>query len=633
MLFKNLPWGLPRTIFLLLVAAIAFDLSTGIASILASRQARQADAWVRHTFDVKIALNALLKDLDETGSNERGYLLTGRASFLDDYDQVVVRLHQRIADLRKLTANDPADGVRVARIGPLVDAKLAEWRRTIDLWKKGQRQKALEIVSSDASISVMRALRSDVTTLQDKHDRLLRERQDHAVQSRLWVLALILTSLFASMVSVVLILSIAAHFAGRLRADAAALNHEIKLRKAAEETLLQSQKLEAIGQLTGGVAHDFNNMLTVVLGNLEAMRRRIAKASDDQIAPPFAAVMEKSIGNAMHAGESGANLVRRLLTFARRQALDPQPLDLNGLVSGLSEMMRRTLGESVEVQVVLGAGLWKTFADPSETETALLNLVVNARDAMPDGGRLTIETANTSLDKHYVARFGDVEAGQYVLLSVTDTGVGMAPETLAHIFEPFFTTKAEGKGTGLGLAMVYGLVKQSGGHILLYSEPGEGTSVKIYLPRFIEAAGVSTPDAASSPEEEAAPPRARDDETVLLVEDNEGVRDYAVAMLRDLGYRVIEANDAPAALKVLESDEKIDFVFSDVVLPAGMNGAALAKEVARLRPGLPVLLTTGYTRNAILKDGFPDSPAQLLNKPYTMRDLAGKLRDMLDRAA
>jgi len=382
-----------------------------------------------------------------------------------------------------------------------------------------------------------------------------------------------------------------------------------------EEALRQSQKMEAVGQLTGGVAHDFNNLLQIVIGNLEILDRAL---------PPDSGRLRRAAGSAMKGAHRAAALTRQLLAFSRRQPLDPKPLDVNSLVSGMSDLLHRTLGETISVETVRGAGLWRIEADPNELEAAILNLAINARDAMPDGGRLTIETSNAYLDDAYLAAHAEVHAGQYMMLAVSDTGTGMDAATMAQAFEPFFTTKPVGKGTGLGLSQVYGFVKQSGGHVKIYSEPGEGTSVKIYLPRL---AG----EAAEEPDELPLP-EGMSEETVLVVEDDDDVRAYSVETLRELGYRVIEAHDGPSALRLLARQPRVDLLFTDVVLPGGLTGAQLAADVRTLRPGVKILFTTGYSRNAIVHHGRLDQGVQLITKPFSFSDLAAKVRDVLDDA-
>ncbi|MFO1059823.1 MAG: ATP-binding protein [Dongiaceae bacterium] len=395
----------------------------------------------------------------------------------------------------------------------------------------------------------------------------------------------------------------------RKRAEAA-LAAETAERQRAEAMLLQAQKMEAIGQLTGGIAHDFNNLLTVILGSLERLRRTQGEQRD--------------LERATAACDRAAALTSQLLAFARREMLQPAPLDVNRLVRSLSTLLRRTLGEQITLETVQGGGLWPVFADPNRLENALLNLVLNARDAMPDGGRLTVETGNAHLDEAYAAQVGDLAPGQYVLIAVTDTGSGMSPEVAARVFEPFFTTKPAGRGTGLGLSQVYGFVKQSRGHIAVYSEPGQGTTMKIYLPRG-DAAPAAEPAAAGP----ADLPRARPGEAVLLVEDSPDVLDHALTTLRELGYRVIAATDAAEALARL-AEEPVTALLTDVGLP-GPSGRQLAEAARQRRPGLPVLFMTGYARNAIVHNGMLDPGVQLLTKPFTAEGLARKLRETIDK--
>lgn len=382
-----------------------------------------------------------------------------------------------------------------------------------------------------------------------------------------------------------------------------------------EEALRQSQKMEAVGQLTGGVAHDFNNLLQIIMGNLDTLQRNL---------PTESGRLQRAARNAMTGAQRAATLTQRLLAFSRRQPLDPKPLDVNALVNGLSDMIHRTLGETIDVETVLGAGVWRVEADPAELEAAIINLAVNARDAMTNGGRLTIETSNAHIDEAYVASHTEVVAGQYVAIAVTDTGAGMDSKTVAQAFEPFFTTKAVGKGTGLGLSQVYGFVKQSGGHLKIYSEVGEGTTVKLYLPRVAaQAAGVEQAESSPNPE-------AGQEETILVLEDDDEVRAYSVETLRELGYRVIEAHDGPSALRLLERQPRVDLLFTVVVLPGGLTGAQVAAQAKTVRPTLKVLFTTGYARNAIIHHGRLDKGVQLIVKPFSFSDLAAKVRDVLD---
>jgi PAS domain S-box-containing protein len=385
-----------------------------------------------------------------------------------------------------------------------------------------------------------------------------------------------------------------------------------------EEALRQSQKMEAVGQLTGGIAHDFNNLLQVIIGNLEALQRNL---------PGESARLQRAAKNAMAGAERAASLTQRLLAFSRRQPLNPQPVDPNALVGSMSDLLHRTLGETISVETVRGAGVWRIEVDPTGVEAAILNLAVNARDAMADGGQLTIETANAYLDEAYTRSHSEVTPGQYVVLSISDTGVGMDQATVAQAFEPFFTTKPVGQGTGLGLSQVYGFVKQSGGHLKIYSEPGEGTTVKIYLPRF------DSPVAEEAHEASQVAPEGSAAETILVVEDDADVREQSVEALGELGYRVLQAVDGPAALRLLKHEAHVDLLFTDVVLPGGMTGAQVAGEAKDIQPGLKVLFTTGYARNAIVHNGRLDPGVQLITKPYNFADLAAKIRDVLDGLA
>lgn len=395
------------------------------------------------------------------------------------------------------------------------------------------------------------------------------------------------------------------------------VSEEIRERMQAEDALRQAQKMEAIGQLTGGVAHDFNNLLTVIMGGLDSIKREIEKKSDVDVGR-----LSRMQALAFQAAERAATLTSRLLAFARRQPLAPKPINLNKLVGGLADLLQRTLGETIGFETVLAAGLWLAHADPTELESALMNLAINARDAMREGGKLTIETANVSLDESYVSSLVEpVPAGQYAMLAVSDTGEGMDKETVDRVFEPFFTTKKAGKGTGLGLSQVYGFVRQSGGHIRIYSEPGEGTTVKLYLPRDTRTE-VPVADPIASKADGGC-------ETVLVVEDHEGLRDYSVGVLRDLGYRVLEAPDAHVGLELLQKQPEVDLLFTDVVLP-GLNGRELADQALKLRPDLKVLFTTGYTRNAIVHNGRLDDDVSLITKPFTFEGLASKVRKLLD---
>ena len=394
-------------------------------------------------------------------------------------------------------------------------------------------------------------------------------------------------------------------------------------RLKAEEALRQAQKMEAVGQLTGGIAHDFNNLLTVVFGGLDMIGRQIPLLPSGFVG---ARNMNRGRDMAIEAAKRAAVLTSRLLAFSRRQALEPRPIDANRLVADISELLRRSIGEAVSLETVLAGGLWRIFVDTNQLENAILNLSLNARDAMPEGGKLTIETANCFLDEHYVADLPEpVASGQFVMIAVTDSGVGMDKATIDRAFEPFFTTKDMGKGTGLGLSQVYGFIRQSGGHTRIYSEPGHGTTVKIYLPRYM---GDIQSDETPKPLAQEEP--ASGVESILVVEDDPPLRAYACEVLRDLGYQVIEAGNAVEALAILDRGATIDLMFTDVVMPGGMNGRQLRDEALRRQPDLKVLYTTGYSRNAIVHNGQLDQGVNLLGKPYSHAELAAKIRALLD---
>jgi len=387
---------------------------------------------------------------------------------------------------------------------------------------------------------------------------------------------------------------------------------DISERKGLESMLHQAQRLEAVGQLTGGIAHDFNNLLTVILGNADLAIH--ASQGDEQL--------EQLARTTRQAAERGAELTNQLLAYARKQPLEPRATDVNDLIGSMDPLLRRSLGEKVEIELVRRGGVWQAMVDPTQLESAVLNLCLNARDAMPEGGRLTLETANVHLDDDYARQHLETTPGQYVMVAVTDTGHGVPPELADRVFEPFFTTKSSGQGSGLGLSMVYGFAKQSRGHVKLYSEPGQGTTVKLYVPRTRE--GARQTERATQRDA----PRGRD-EKVLVVEDDELVRQFVAQQVAALGYQVLTAADGAQALEVLQAHADVDLLFTDVVMPGGMDGRQLADAARRERPDLPVLFTSGYTENAIVHQGRLDPGVLLLNKPYRLADLAEKLRQAL----
>ncbi|QDH65460.1 MULTISPECIES: response regulator [Pseudomonas] len=381
-----------------------------------------------------------------------------------------------------------------------------------------------------------------------------------------------------------------------------------------EEALRQSQKMEAVGQLTGGIAHDFNNMLTGIIGSLELLRRRVSRGKLDDL--------DSLIDLGVTSANRAAGLTHRLLAFSRRQSLDSKPVQINQLVTSMGELLQRSLNESIALDMRLDTQLWTAEADPNQLESALLNLALNARDAMPSGGRLVVETCNRHLDSVFTAAYGTLKPGDYVELSVSDTGCGIPESLMGRVFDPFFTTKPIGQGTGLGLSMIYGFARQSRGHVTLHSEVGKGTTVSLFLPRFV---GEITPDVTVDP---ALLPIANSGETVLIVEDDPAVRVLVSQVLSELGYAFVEAGDADGALPIIESSQRIDLMISDVGLP-GMNGRQLAEIGRQVRPDLKVLFITGYAEHAAVRGGFLDPGMQLITKPFTFDLLTAKVREMI----
>jgi PAS domain S-box-containing protein len=389
-----------------------------------------------------------------------------------------------------------------------------------------------------------------------------------------------------------------------------------KALSATQEQLAASQKMDAVGQLSGGIAHDFNNLLMIVQGNLETAQRNLKEGKHSNLA--------RSLGNAMRGAQRAAALTSRLLAFSRRQALNPQPLDVNKFLTGSVEFLQRSLGETIEIEAVGAAGIWPVEVDANHLEIALVNLAVNARDAMPDGGKLTIEAANSYLDADYARSHPEVRPGQFVAICISDTGHGMPQDVVARAFEPFFTTKEIGQGTGLGLSQVYGFVKQSGGHVKIYSEEGQGTTVKIYLPRLTRSSDEQGADATEDSSQ------GEDGETILVAEDDGLLREYVSELLRELGYSVLSAPSAKAALAILAQTRRIDLLLTDIVMP-GQNGRDLVKAARQVRPDLRVIYMTGYSRNAVVHQGRIEEGVELLQKPVSQADLAAKVREVLDK--
>ena len=607
---------LPSQVLLGLLVLASMVLGSFGLSVFLSEQTSTTSAITTYRRSVTDVLS-LARDAQ---LEQRGYLLTGEDRYLDPYRSSRSEL---AAAVDRLKVSYPVRSVRVAdEMAPILRNSLAEYDRSIALRRAGDARGALAIVLTDEGRTLMSRLREIGNR---ERAWAIGETDRRLVQSRL-ALRLLIAGLIAGALAVAALSllwlrqarsTLAEVEHARIEAESAleAFATESESREQAESQVRQLQKMESLGQLTGGIAHDFNNMLAIVLGGIDLAKKRL-RADPDRA--------ETLLDNAREGAMRAATLTSRLLAFSRNQPLAPMPLDINTLVGGMCDMLNRTLGDQVQVECVYAAGLWRCYADPSEVENAILNLAVNARDAMPGGGKLTVETANAHVDDAYARSRPDVTVGQYALVCVTDTGSGMAQDVVERAFEPFFTTKPVGKGTGLGLSQVFGFAKQSGGHVAIYSEVGQGTTVKLYLPRF---AGADPAQLSTTPNDTL--PEGSSGEVILVVEDEARLRHFAVDALRELGYTAISAATPAEALVALGEQPKITLLFTDIVMPE-MSGRQLADAALEMRPGLPILFTTGYTRNAVVHNGMVDIGVAFLPKPYGMGDLARKIRDVLD---
>ncbi|MGA3304315.1 MAG: CHASE3 domain-containing protein [Methylovirgula sp.] len=600
---------------LLATTVLAAVLAIGTFWLVA--QSRSEDDWVHHTLAVRNQIDQVLILMQRAEGSARGFLLTDDAAFLEPYKQAVYDLSPALDTLDQLIIDNPRQRTAVADLRQLTAERLGDLHQQLDAHQQG-KSGPMTIASG---LKPMMAFRARIDGMLAEEDRLLkiRETASETLTQMLRIGAgasFLLICAVGALVTFATRRSILELGAARDRLLFAnqELMQQIDLRESAENQLRQSQKMDAIGQLTGGIAHDFNNMLGVISGSLDLALRRLRK-NDFRI--------EAFLEAAQKGAERAAALTHRLLAFARQQPLSPEPLDCNKMIGNMSELLRSTLGEHIAIETVSAGGLWKTKVDGSQLENAILNIAINARDAMRAGGRLTIETGNAYLDAAYSKQNAEVTPGQFVLIAITDTGPGMKPEVVTRVFEPFFTTKPAGTGTGLGLSQVYGFVKQSRGHIKIYSELGTGTTVKVYLPRFMgDAEGVRT--AAPAPIQ-----TGNTTETILVVEDDALMRRLTSEALRELGYSVIDCERAIDALAALDQNPEIKLLFTDVVMPE-MNGKKLADEALLRRPDLKVIFTTGYTPNAVVHGGVLDAGVQFLPKPYTLEQLATRVRTLLD---
>lgn len=588
------------------------------------RAEKRADAAVIRALEVQARLDMVMARTLAVLLGESRYLLVTDSRFVARFEAGQRILYAELAALREHVIDDPKQA-------PAARALARCWRDRLQ--STVQRIRLAQAGKIEAARASMRAvINRPVTTrcleimaamkrVEEQHfaeRKIVAERQ--AKLFAIWLLscsaAVLTLALWFTRTALAGARAVAAR-RDELAVANARLHEEAASREAAEAQLRQLQKMESIGQLTSGIAHDFNNMLAIVIGSLDLARRRIEK--DIKRA-------QEHIDAAMAGAQRAAQLTSQLLAFGRRQPLAPSALDASQLLRRLSELLRRTIGSKIDFQIDPGAGLWPIYADVGQLESALVNLCVNARDAMPDGGKLIVRTANVQLEADYAKSHPDVLPGDYVVLSVEDSGAGMADEVRERAFEPFFTTKGMGKGAGLGLSQVYGFVRQSGGHVAIDSQIGRGTKVCLYLPRY---GGKVATTQSWQPGPEARLPGARDSEIILVVDDEERVRQLAVDALRELGYIVLQASGGEAALGLLEGQPRIDLMLTDVLMP-GISGTQLAQQVEKLRPEIRLLYMSGYPSDGIVNDGMLAEGVALLPKPFTVAQLALRVRQMLD---
>ena len=579
-------------------------------------------ANLQKAVEAKDNLRNVFSEVQDIETGQRGYLLTGNKLYLAPYEKARALIARDLRVLAPVMEISPGDHKEFAALRALVAQKLKVASSTIKLREAGKTNEAVAFVLGGSGKIIMDGIRASMQSL-------LVSQDDHATKEI--NLAAFSAELMrdGALAAFIVIVSLAYLSFSRIRRHLnvvlagrdSLLEANRKLVVEAEQQaklaaqLRHSQKMDALGQLTGGLAHDFNNMLAVIVSSLSIIKRRMARGETD---------IARYLDGAMDGAVRAASLTSRLLSFSRQQSLSPDLLDPNLMVGGLSELLSRTLGEAVHLETVLAGGVWRTNVDASQLENAILNLALNARDAMPGGGNLTIETSNAHLDDDYVKPHKDVPSGQYVLIAVTDTGGGMAPSLVEKIFDPFFTTKPAGMGTGLGLSQVYGFVKQSGGHISVYSEPGHGTTFKLYLPRgYLDELKVTAPIPTT------VTPVGHVSEIILVVEDDKRVQRLTVDSLRELGYTVLHADDGEAALRKLEATPQVDLLFTDIVMP-GMNGRELATEATKRQPELKVLYTSGYVPNAVVHNATLGPLEDLISKPFSIDQLARKVRQVFD---
>jgi signal transduction histidine kinase/ActR/RegA family two-component response regulator len=592
--------------FLLLVAA-------SVGTLLASARNTADERLVGHTLEVRRVAAAVFTEVQAAETAQRGYLLTDDPAYLPPLYRAKRELPGLQSRLGLLTADNPAQRARLAQLERLIASKLARIDATITLERSGRHGDAMLLVRSGVGRDFMVDIRQIADAIDAAEASLLATRTVAAersgdLETQEIVGAIVLAVLLATIVGVT-----ARRYSISLEALNAELISQIGEREKTEAQLRQAQKMEAMGQLTGGIAHDFNNMLAIIMGNLDLMARRTPGPDE---------ASRRLLDNAREGAQRAAGLTRRLLAFSRLQPLAPAIVDIGNCLEDMSELLRRSLGETIAIQTVIAPNLWLAFVDCPQFESAILNLAVNAKDAMPLGGKLTLEASNTYLNGAYASDHEGIGVGDYVMFALSDDGAGMSNEVLQQAIDPFFTTKPIGAGTGLGLSQVYGFVKQSGGHLSLYSEPGTGTTVKLYLPR--AQGSVKRSELAARDE---GLMRDRSEVRILVVEDELGVRQFTMAALADLGYGVVSADNAADALDSL--DERVALLLTDVVMPH-INGRQLAAEAVKRYPELKVVYMTGYTRDAIVHNGMLDPGIRLISKPFTVSDLDREVQAALN---
>ncbi|PPD42487.1 MAG: histidine kinase [Methylocystis sp.] len=612
-----------------LIVAFSVLAAAGLVTIRTEQHRRDSGALLRHTLEVEGALNRLEGFVRRAESEERGFLITRDPSYFAPKEGLSARLERDLTGIGALVADNPAQTERLQRISPVLRERIGLLLNKLELMRTGRFDEATQIVQGGRGKQLMDQIDAVISEMIASEEDLFRRREaklgeaTDTLQTAIGALVVIIASVAGFTIFVAeKQMNALRKSSDSLRAAYNQLIEESTRRAALEAQLRQSQKLEALGQLTGGIAHDFNNMLGVVVASLNILRRKLQKGEDGA---------DKLIQSALDGTERAANLVHRLLAFSRVQPLHPTPLNANDLVAGMSTILQRTLGGNVQFSTSLEKDLWLTQIDANELENAILNLAVNARDAMRDGGQLTIETGNAALDQAYSDENPDARPGQYVMVAVTDTGCGMPPEVVEKAFDPFFTTKPVGKGTGLGLSQVHGFVRQSGGHVQIHSKSGRGTTIKLYLPRYVEGEEAAPAQVVSEPKPEEFP-RGRPEEVVLVVEDDDTARRVTAQGVRELGYTVLEAESGKTAIQIIRERADIALMITDVVMP-GMDGARLAREAVFRRHALHVLFITGYPSGSIASNGMLDPNVNLLAKPFSLAQLARKIRETLDARA